>query len=424
MRVGVLLFAGAAMITCEHPQANPKQQPGSACASPCAAPTPFCDESRGVCVECFSPNDCRDKPMCGPGGRCVRCTELEGGCESLGNPRQRLCDPSNGRCGECLSNADCVDPDRPACDQNQCTVCLGDVDCLGSGPGVCLQWRCATDEETAFVQNDPAICSNAGPGTRASPFCRLDWALTAAPLRVVVAISGPVDGFRIRNGLFDGEWTVAGVDGTGATIFGGPDPAVWLQGNVFFHLHRLTVAGGADVGILVHQGASIDLDAVTVRENAKGGLLVTDGGYSVTNSLFVDNGGVPDNAGRLIGGAYLDPRPTDPGPPVSAPGTFFAFNTVVANRAAGVFCADSQQEVQTSLLFGNEGDVRNCHLSGSTTSANGDPLLQDQIYKLTAESPCRNAISGYPYRPPRADIDGTIRPRESKLDCGADEFAP
>ena len=138
--------------------------------------------------------------------------------------------------------------------------------------------------------------------------------------------------------------------------------------------------------------------------------------------LFDGNGGTIDEGGRFIGGAFLTQPPT-------GQAARFAFNTVVSNNRDGVICGSLSQVIEASLLANNLGggatpDASNCTLSLSKTTTDGAPNLTttDPKFRLTANSPCRNAIVTPPANAPDHDIDGTKRPQEGMLDCGADEF--
>jgi hypothetical protein len=155
---------------------------------------------------------------------------------------------------------------------------------------------------------------------------------------------------------------------------------------------------------------------------SKGGLRVTGSGYDVVNSLFDGNGGTIDDGGRSIGGAFL-------GAPPSGQAARFAFNTVVANSEKGIICEATSQMIVASLVANNLGggttpDFTNCVLSLSKTTMEGAPNLTttDPKYRLTATSPCRNAVTSAPVNAPDHDIDGTKRPQENLFDCGADEY--
>jgi hypothetical protein len=151
------------------------------------------------------------------------------------------------------------------------------------------------------------------------------------------------------------------------------------------------------------------------------------GEFNIKNSLFAENGGTADELGNFIGGAYLSPRASPPGQ--TAVLARFAFNTVVANRGVGIRCAGSEHRIVKSLLYQNQVggvggvvDVATCTLEASQTSASGDAKLSAN-YRLTADSPCRNALS-YTSLEPLTDIEGERRPQEGQFDCGADEFTP
>lgn len=161
---------------------------GPACSSDaqCSLPTPYCDPSAHVCVECLGdPNcasaqngahfcnlgthtcvQCTSSAQCGggqgaycsPGGRCVECL-ADGNC----GPNQKCnlndylcvtgcttdaqcavpdpyCNMMLGYCVECLSNTNCP-LQRPICDtaSDSCVQCMLDTDCKDPGQPRCYQ---------------------------------------------------------------------------------------------------------------------------------------------------------------------------------------------------------------------------------------------------------------------------------------------
>ncbi len=363
--------------------------------------------------KCMSNQDCIDHPSDGGAGV------------------KNVCDTDNGKCEECLADGDCTTAPKPICNLTTlvCERCTTDSQCVAKvpSPGICMfhqDGRCATDGETIYVESKSGCLSAPTPtgGTSATPFCKLQEALSALGDRrlFIVRGSGDVGNTSIQN-LPGGQISIVG-PGTRITAAVG-SPGVRVAGNdVFIRGLKILGDSGTDIGIVAESGATIRLDGVTVENMSKGGLRVIGAGYEIVNSLFDGNGGAMDDGGRYIGGVFLRV------PPSGLPGRF-AFNTVVMNNDKGVSCEALSQSIEASLLASNQGgggmpDVSNCTLSLSKTTTDGPPNLTttDPKYRLTATSPCRNAISAAPANAPDHDIDGTRRPQEGLFDCGADEF--
>jgi hypothetical protein len=176
----------------------------------------------------------------------------------------------------------------------------------------------------------------------------------------------------------------------------------------------------ATIGVIADSNAILRLDGVDIENMPEGGLRVTGGtSYDIVNSIFAKNGGVLDDAGRSIGGAFL----SNPTPGQSSR---FAFNTVVGNQSTGVLCSSSSQTIDASLLAQNLGsgtvpDYSGCTLSTSMALAMGNPLLTS-TYRATANSPCVDAVATPPAGAPDHDIDSVSRPQGKAYDCGASEY--
>jgi len=332
---------------------------------------------------------------------------------------------------ECQTSTDCTATAKPICEPttSTCRVCKADTECvakLGADPGVCMahqDGRCATNDETIYVENSAACTSAAASagGTPAMPFCGMQQAITQiTTVRRLVIVRGPVPGGMAaiqastqisvvgqRSGLIAPQLGASGLHITGADVY--------VRGL------RISAGGGSDIGIVVDLGAIIRLDGVMIDGMEKGGLRVSGGsGYDVINSILVNNGGVPDVGTHYIGGADLST------PDANMPARF-AFNTVLGNRDKGVACEGASQTIEASLLAGNlsgAADYAGCTL-GSTSKALGtaNPMLT-ATYRLTASSPCVDFVSTPPAGAPDHDIDGISRPQGSAFDCGASEFKP
>lgn len=391
--------------------------------------SPVCEVDASRCVECLSNGDCTGgKRICNLST--LTCEFGCSQCASAGDGGSTVCDVDASQCVECLSNGDCSGA-KPICNLSTltCERCTSDSQCIAKvpNPGVCMfhqDGRCATDDETIYVESKTGCMStpSASGGTMAAPFCKLQDALSAVSSRRLLFIRGSGDvGNTSIQSLAGGQISIIG-PGTRITAAAGSPGLRVTASDVFARGIKVLGDAGTDIGIVAESGATIRLDGVTVENMSKGGLRVIASGYEVINSLFAGNGGTIDDGGRFIGGAFLRVPPS--GQPAR-----FAFCTIVSNNDKGVVCEATLQTIEASLLANNLGggttpDASNCTLSLSKTTADGAPNLTttDPKYRLTATSPCRNALTSLPANAPDHDIDGTKRPQEGAFDCGADEF--
>lgn len=395
------------------------------------AAAPVCEVDAASCVECVKDKDCKkaSTPIC-LSNKCVGCTSSpQCGSQDAG---MLIC--SAGACVECTASSDCTtDAKRPICNTSvgTCVRCTADSQCMAkstSGPGVCMfqtDGHCATDAETIYVQPTSGSCvsgTSATAGTVGMPFCQLGAAVASAGSRQLFVLRGGsiTGGTMISTG---GPYSLVGQQ-TATIIADVGQAGLHVTGtDVYVRDVKIGTLNAATIGIVADGSATIRLDGVEIDNMPQGGLRVTgSAGYDVSNCIFAGNGGMMDEVGRFIGGAYLTMPPS--GSPVR-----FAFNTVVASKDRGVVCTSASQVVDATLLANNLGgggmpDYSGCTLS-STSKALGttDPMLTS-TYRLTANSPCVDFVTPPPANAPDHDIDGVARPQGGAFDCGASEYKP
>lgn len=184
-------------VDCASTPATPVCDVGSgkcvACvgAGDCAAPTPACDTTIKMCVECLAQADCTGTPAtpaCDVATKkCVACVGADDcaaptpacdttlnmcvGClgkkDCAGTPATLVCDTTAKTCVGCLANVDCAStPATPACDTTTktCVGCLGKADCANT-PTTAV---CDTSVKTCVGCLTEGDC---GGATAATPRC-------------------------------------------------------------------------------------------------------------------------------------------------------------------------------------------------------------------------------------------------------------
>lgn len=149
----------------------------SSCNTACGGSKPFCDESRGACVECTPTQGCAGAtPLCHLGSSlgptCVECID-DGDCPGStcsqsthacrSRPDAGAADAgtdagidAGATCGRCSGAT-------PQCDpvSGMCVACLEDVDC-GGGSRVCAAGQCQlapSDGGTCVQHQQPMQCT-------------------------------------------------------------------------------------------------------------------------------------------------------------------------------------------------------------------------------------------------------------------------
>jgi len=205
---------GAACLPCANPTpvGNPTALSCEACTGDagCGGPPPYCvtaaaDPARGSCVACLTTEHCPDAELCDPithscragcdanddcatptpvcnttMGLCVECTALD---DSVFLAAGEVCDDEAGLCVECLDAGDCASP-TPACDPatrtcvegtadddtecasdevcdvsgRVCVGCVGDGDCAAPTPACDLATRTCVECTAA----NPSACTPGG----------------------------------------------------------------------------------------------------------------------------------------------------------------------------------------------------------------------------------------------------------------------
>lgn len=415
----------------------------SDCPNPNAA---FCVQNQ--CVGCNVPGATASAPVSGgsDGGAADGGTVPDGGGGTTGpcTGAKPVCATTGtiaGECVQCVTSTDCSGT-TPICNltatstipANTCTACTSDTQCSdkGVGPGVCMfhqDGRCASYAETIYVKNTSTCVG--GSGTASSPYCDSQAAINAVTsgARLIVMEGPSTDGLSSISSTPAGK-QVTIVGQNGATTAAGASIGVHVTaGDVY--IRGLAVANGSKAGLVVESGATIRMDRCVVTGNSGGGLVVMSGAsFDVANSVFAANQGgvvgVAQFAAVYLGGSA----------PSTGPSKFW-YNTVVNNLGAtAVVCFDSQPLI-AMLMHGNQGDFLNCVLDGTSAWESGNPIPNgatsftldpalNATYHLTSSSPkypqpCRDFIAATVAHP-FDDMDGELRPKNTRLDCGADEY--
>ncbi len=169
--------------------------PVSRCATPCTGAAPFCDEARGVCVECTATEGCSGAtPHCNvtaaTGAYCVECLEDAQCPGSTCSPSTRTCrsrhDAGTPDAGSACPTA-CTGQ-TPRCDaaSQTCVQCLEGSQC-GGGSRVCN----LTTHRCELAPSDGGTCVNQGPPPACTASCNEGFQCVAGQC-VLNGSAGPV----------------------------------------------------------------------------------------------------------------------------------------------------------------------------------------------------------------------------------------
>ena len=384
---------------------------------------PVCVRETGLCVGCLDDSDCK-------------------------NPQAGVCDKGATTCVQCLTNADCTDTTTPICDAKVCRGCKVDADCVGVGPEVCmshLDGRCATDDETVYVQGVPSPCSDNGAGTRLMPLCHAQLALDlvkagrpATPDAGSTADGGDAgadaatdSGGGAQKTIKDlvvmrGGNTLWSIDAPGRTITvvgqanasvsAGSDTSINVIDGIIY-LRGLHVSGGTGQPAVIASGGELHMDRCVVSGNAGGGVQISNAGFDISNSIIAGNGPATFNAVTPWSGLYLGAVPTGA---VSR----FVNNTVAENTGVGMVCASTPQ-TRSGIILWHNGVPDAVPACGVTPCCGGavNPMLSVDYHLTAASTSCFDKLP--PTMSTPYDVDGEARPSTGTLsDCGADEYFP
>jgi hypothetical protein len=346
-------------------------------AGACKAPTATCDATSGRCVECTGDNQCTadpyrpfcvanvcsgcgnkepaactarnaGKPVCGPGGDCVECSEAAHckdpskafcvgsicvGCRAVNaaacRPPTGACDAASGKCVECTADTHCIhdgnrpfcvaqacvgcgkaapqacamkDPMKPACSPGgACVECNGSADCTAASKPICNSSKCepcSSDLQCAAKGANPGICVS-----HQDSRCATD-AETIYVQNSTGCGSGPGAGTAAAPFCKPQDALAAATSTRRVVAIRGPTAVAgftWSNASVgqlsVIGQAAATIAGGADPGIRLTAG---DLYArgLTISQSADVGISASAGTAIRADRLVIEN--------NLKGGVLLD----------------------------------------------------------------------------------------------------------------------
>lgn len=285
----------------------------------------------------------------------------------------------NGSCAACRTSSDCIRPGKTFCDQtdNLCKGCTANSQCPGSfickldaslltaGDTLNNIGECVKTSDVAFVDNNPAVCDNAGAGGK--PYCQINQAIAAGKSYInvkgnggttanlyqavtvdngkQVAILGPGRDvpFSTQQAVINGVTVISSARvtliGISVTNNAG-QPAVQCSGSGTLYAQGLLITDkvvASTGGIYANNCTKVDIQKTKITGPFGYGIFITGGsGHRVINNALINSGSSPEPAGlRLSGGAD----------------GIFAFNTIANNRQ-GVVC-DSAVAITDSIVTGN-----------------------------------------------------------------------
>lgn len=155
----------------------------------CAAPTPYCLTSSGICVACREDAHCGQGMVCNEQFRCAPAgPDCTNDTDCADTPALPHCDTAQGKCFACVSDAHCglkyceptlrqcvecyqaghCAPPRPYCltGQHLCVACRDNNDCTGglrcSAAHECTAVTCQSDADCSALVNTPHCDAQSG----------------------------------------------------------------------------------------------------------------------------------------------------------------------------------------------------------------------------------------------------------------------
>lgn len=402
--------------------------PPAACASDtdCMKPTPVCDTTLAMCVECTASAAAGcvgTTPVCGDQGRCRGCA-ADDECASL------VCLP-DGACAAALDVLYAAPTGSPVSSCQRAAPCsLGRAIAIADGTKVTIRLAAGNYDLDAPL----ALTADAhlvGRGAVIDRDQRGSGPTLVVSDRAVVAL----DYVSIEGG--DGVGVGVGIGCTQATVIGrqlgvrGNAAAGIAATDCTLALERAVIAGNQGVGVAA-TGGSLTLTRSVVVGNPGGGVAITGAAFVLENDAIVQNGG----PFSLFGGVLITQIAAG-GPHVLDFDTI-AYNLAEPTLTAGVVCSvvGTPLTFSDSIVYANGAGAQveggSCtwtYTDVAPVAAPGvgnravDPQFVDPAHSdfhLRASSPVRDAAS--PTATLAIDLDGDPRPAGG-ADMGADEVA-
>jgi hypothetical protein len=404
-----------------------------------------CDTTQKTCEFCQTDAECQAWGptkwlVCDKTGTSAKCRGCSSHAECQSLKEGLFCD-AGGTCrNSCQSDAECVAAgQQPFCDAatKKCRGCVAHAEC--GAQGYCALGTCKTG--TVSYVKCTATCTGGGAGTAASPFCRLDEAITG-PAAIIAVQKGaaPCPGLEIK--------------GASREIHGEPGARIQSSGcyelqigsKAVVVLSGLTIAGGVEVkdsgtaatlvgntigpsqclGVRTTWGdPTVVLRRNLIWQNAEGGIDINSA-FTIENNFIVKNG----SAGANFGAARLKPQ---------SAADSFVNNTVAENVTKSgneLFRCENNLQLANSIFWGNTPPTLDNDCVPISSDVEGlSPLTGGNInldpkfkggsgpgadpWHLSPTSPCDGKAD--PLKAPPVDYDDQPRSKTAP-DIGADEI--
>ena len=378
------------------------------------------------------------------GGACT------GDPDCADTPATPVCDVAGMTCVGCLTSATCAAPNPTCLPDHTCGRCKVHDDCASK---VCEgDGACAAEADVAYVApaGSGSACSLAMPCATVDTATKRD--------RRVIKVTGTVmddkvtvieptaaldiygaPGAKVQRSTMGAIFDIRGnatiriydLELSGTTGSSTSAHAISIASdNPVLELHRVILVDNMGLGVSATTGTVV-MDRCVVADNFGGGVSLQGAGFSITNTVFAQNG----NQNSLTGGATLGPSAMQR----------FEFNTVGNNLSSistsasrGVNCTGTLPIANN--IYSNNRVALNCTVTYSLfdplttvtgTNIEGDPMFRSTdladyalstFYRIPGTSPAKNAAD--PAATLATDIDGDMRPQDGRRDMGADEFRP